>query len=178
MADPRRLIALGVFGAPQGVKGELRVKSYAQKPADIAAYGPLTDARGERRFALSIVRPLKDDMLVGRLAGVATREAAAELTGVELFARRDQLPAPVEDEFYYDDLVGLSAVTREGVVIGRVVAVTSYGAGDILEIAGADGATMLLPFSKAIVPEIDFTGERLVVEPPAEIEGEAAPGEA
>ena len=76
--------------------------------------GALTDARGVRAFVLETVRALKDDMLVARVAGVATREAAAALTGVELFARRAQLPPPDADEFYYDDLVGLAAVTRDG----------------------------------------------------------------
>ena len=108
-----KLIALGVFGAPQGVRGEVRIKSYTRDPKAIAAYGPLTDGRGAR-FVLESVRLLKDEMLVARLEGIANREAAAALTGVELFARREQLPPPDEDEFYYDDLVGLAAVSRDG----------------------------------------------------------------
>src|SRR6202789_4363766 len=74
-----RLLALGVFGAPQGVRGEVRVKSYTRDPKAIAAYGPLTDGRGAR-IVLESVRFLKDAMLVARVAGVATREAAAALT--------------------------------------------------------------------------------------------------
>jgi 16S rRNA processing protein RimM len=169
-----RLIALGAFGAPQGVRGELRIKSYTGDPKAIAAYGPLTDARGGRRFALEAVRPLKDDMLVARVAGVATREAAAALTGVELFAHREQLPPPDEDEFYWDDLVGLAATTRDGAALGRVVGLSNFGAGDILEIAPKDGGEpLLLPFTKAVAVEIDFPGGRIVIEPPGEIEGEA-----
>jgi 16S rRNA processing protein RimM len=162
-----------VFGAPQGVRGEARIKSYTRQPEAIAAYGPLTDARGARTFVLEASRALKDEMIVARIAGVTTREAAAALTGVELFARREQLPPPGEDEFYHDDLVGLAAVTREGAAIGRVVALDNHGAGDILEIApGGGGETILLPFTKAVCPEIDFLAGRIVIDPPREIEGE------
>jgi 16S rRNA processing protein RimM len=171
-----RLIALGVFGAPQGVRGEIRVKAYTAEPKAIGAYGPLTDAAGARRFALKVVRGLRDDMVVARVEGVATREAAAALTGVELFARRTQLPPPDAEEFYHDDLVGLEAVTAEGAALGRVLRIISHGAGDILEIAPpAGGETLLLPFTRQVAPEIDFAGGRIVINPPPEIDGEPPP---
>ena len=167
-----KLVALGVFGAPQGVRGEVRIKSYTRDPKAVAAYGPLTDGRGAR-FVLESVRLLKDEMLVARLEGIANREAAAALTGVELFARREQLPPPDEDEFYYDDLVGLAAVSRDGAPLGRVVALNNYGAGDILEIMREGGGeSLVLPFTKAVAVEIDFPAGRIVIDPPDEIEGD------
>ncbi len=171
MATSARLVCLGVFGAAQGVRGEVRVKSYTEDPKAIGAYGALTDQAGARVFAFESLRALRDDMLVARVKGVSTREAAQALTGVEIFARRDQLPPPDVDEFYYDDLVGLAAVTREGSALGRVVALCNFGAGDILEIAPeSDGDTLLLPFTRAVAVEIDFAGGRIVIEPPREIE--------
>ena len=167
-----RLIALGRFGAPQGVRGEIRIQSFTASPEAVAAYGPLTDVAGARRFEVKIVRALRDDMLVARVEGVATREAAAALTGVELYARRSQLPPPDADEFYYDDLIGLAAVTLAGEPLGRVTAVLNHGAGDMLEIA-AEGGSLLLPFTKAAAPEIDFAAGRIVVVMPVEIDGEA-----
>ncbi len=169
----RRLVRLGVFGAAQGVRGDVRIKSFTQDPRSIGAYGALTDALGQRRFAIESLRALKDDMLVARIAGVATREAAQALTGVELYARRDQLPPPEPDEFYYDDLVGLVAVARAGQTLGRVAGLVNYGAGDILEISPEGGGeTLLLPFTKSVAVEIDFAAGRIVIEPPQEIEGE------
>jgi 16S rRNA processing protein RimM len=165
-----RLVLLGVFGAAQGVKGEIRVKSFTGAPAAIGGYGPLTDASGARAFVFERLRPLKDDMVVAKLAGIADRDAAQALTGVEIFARRAQLPPPSEDEFYHADLIGLEATTRAGLCLGRVVEVLNYGAGDILAIVpDGGGEALLVPFSKAAAPEIDFTGGRIVVEPPDEI---------
>ena len=173
MAAPR-LVAVGIFGAPHGVQGEVRAKSYTDDPKSLGVYGELTDAAGVQRFKIAALRPLKDDMVVLRLDGVADRDAAALLTGIELFARRENMPAPDEDEFYHADLVGLRAETAEGEEIGRVVALSNYGAGDILEIAPKGGGeTLLFPFTKAVAPEVDIAGGRIVIAPPREVEGEA-----
>jgi 16S rRNA processing protein RimM len=161
---PDRLILLGVFGAPQGVRGEVRVKSLTADLGAIGAYGPLTDKARARTFVFESLRTLKDDMLVARLAGVSTRTAAEALKGAEIFARRDQLPPPGDDEFYYDDLIGFEAVDAEGAPIGRVVSLMNYGAGDVLEIAPAQGGeTILLPFTKRVAPRIDFDTGRIVI---------------
>jgi 16S rRNA processing protein RimM len=170
---PDRLILLGVFGAPQGVRGEVRVKSLTGEAAAIGAYGPLTDKKGARTIVFDSLRSLKDGMLVARVAGVSTREGAEALKGVEIFARRDQLPPPSEDEFYYDDLVGLEAVDAAGAPLGRVVSLMDYGAGDVLEIAPVGGGeTLLLAFTKAVAPRIDFDAGQIVIEPPREVEDE------
>jgi 16S rRNA processing protein RimM len=162
---------MGVFGAPQGVRGEIRVKSLTGEPSAIGAYGPLTNKGRTRMFAFESLRPLKDDLLVARVTGILSREAAEAFKGVEIFARRDQLPAPDEDEFYYEDLVGLEAVDAAGGPIGRVVSLMNHGAGDVLEIAPADGGeTLLLPFTKSVAPRIDFAAGRIVIEPPREVE--------
>ena len=164
---------MGVFGAPRGVHGEVRVKSLTGEASDIGAYGPLTDKNHARAFVFDSLRPLKDDMLVARVAGVATRDAAEALRGVKIFARRDQLPPPAHDEFYYDDLVGLEAVDAAGAPIGRITSLVNYGAGDVLEIAPAHGGeTLLLPFTKSVARSIDFDAGRIVIEPPREVEAE------
>jgi 16S rRNA processing protein RimM len=171
MHAPERLVLVGRFGAPQGVRGDVRVQSYTGDPLAIGGYAPLTDSRRAKEFAFERLRALKDDMLVVKVKGVETREAAAALTGLELFARRDRLPEPSEEEFYVDDLVGLVAATRDGRPLGRVSAVPNYGAGDILEIApDGGGEPLLLPFTRAIAPTIDFEGGRIVIDPPAEVE--------
>ena len=164
---------MGVFGAPQGVRGEVRVKSLTGDPSAIGAYGPLTDKDRGRRFVFESLRPLKGDMLVARVAGVSTRTAAEGLKSIEIFARRDQLPPPSEDEFYYEDLVGLEAVNTAGSSLGRVVSLMNYGAGELLEITPAEGGeTLLLPFTRRVAPRIDFDAGRIVIEPPREVEDE------
>jgi 16S rRNA processing protein RimM len=170
---PDRLILMGVFGAPQGARGEVRVKSLTGEPSAIGAYGPLTNKARTRLFAFESLRPLKDDMLVARIAGILTREAAEALKNVEIFARRDQLPLPNENEFYYDDLVGLEAIDAAGAPLGRIASLMNHGAGDVLEIAPVGGGeTLLFPFTKGVAPRIDFDAGRIVIEQPREVEDE------
>ena len=169
------LVLMGRFGAPHGVRGELRLQSFTGDPLAIADYGPLTDKSGKKSFHLLNLRPQGKDMLVVRLKDVSDRESAQALNGVELYLARDKLPAPDPDEFYLADLVGLRAETVTGEMIGRVVALRNFGAGDILEIApAAGGETLMFPFTKAVIPIIDLAGGRIVVEPPPETEVEGA----
>ena len=132
-------VLFGRFGAPHGVRGEIRLQSFTAEPQAIAAYGPLCDESGARRFVLASVRAQGKDMLVARVEGVDDRQAAEALTGVGLYVARALLPQPDEDEFYLADLEGLRAESAEGILLGRVVAVRNFGAGDILEVAPAQG---------------------------------------
>lgn len=165
-----RLVLVGRFGAPQGVRGEIRIKSYTADPLSIGDYGPLSDETGAKTFEIERLRPLKDDMVAAKVRGLADRDAAGALTGVSLHVARDKLPPPDEDEFYIADLVGLSAVSPEGETIGAVKNVLNFGAGDILEIAPTAGETLMLPFTKEVAPSIDFAGGKIVVVRPAETE--------
>jgi len=173
LKPPPGLVLLGRFGAPHGLTGEIRLQSFAADPKAIATYGPLRDRNGAQRFTLSRVRAHGKDMLVARVEGVTSRDAAERLKGVELYASRESLPEPEEDEFYLADLIGLRAETAEGAPLGVVVAVRNFGAGDILEVAPESGETALYPFTKAVAPTVDVKGGRVVIAPPVEVEAES-----
>ncbi len=161
-------VLVGVVGAAQGVRGEVRIKSFTAEPRDIGAYGPLTDADGRRSFVVQALRVLKGDMLVVRFAGIDDRDAAAALTHTELYVPRDRLPPPAPDEFYHVDLIGLRAEDEGGARLGRIRGVVNHGAGDILEIEpDAGGDSLLVPFTLAFVPVVDFAAGRVVVAPGA-----------
>jgi 16S rRNA processing protein RimM len=116
-------------------------------------------------------------MVLARIEGVTTREAADALNRRRLLVPRDRLPPPEdEDEFLAADLVGLAVETASGERLGTVVGVPNYGGGDLLEIRPPRGPTALLPFTKAFVPVIDVPGGRVVVEAPADLFEPARPG--
>ncbi len=166
-------ILVGVFGAPHGVRGEIRLKSFMQAPSSIATHGQLTDSSGAVHDIIA-ARLLKDDLLVARVKGVTDRDAAQKLTNRKLYLAREKLPVLEEDEFYCNDLIGLRAETPEGVALGMIVAVPNFGGGDILEIAPPAGETMLFPFTRAVVPEIDIARGRVVIVPPVDDDPTAA----
>ena len=107
------------------------------------------------------------------LKGITTREDAERINGLELYISRDTLPETEEGEYYHADLIGLRALDPAGAMIGKVLAVHNFGAGDIIEIAPPEGATLLLPFTDAVVPTVDLTGGHVVIVMPQEIEGDS-----
>ncbi len=170
-------VCVGVILGAHGLKGAVRVKSFTVRPLDVAAFGAVEDETGRRSFRLRALGESKGIVTVA-LDGVADRTAAEAFKGLKLFVARDALPPPEDDEFYYEDLVGLRAEGTDGKDLGRVKGVFDFGGGDVVEIEGPEGSLMLA-FTRASVPVVDIAGGRLVVEPPLEIEaddGEAEEG--
>jgi len=177
MAGARLLV--GVIAGAHGVRGLVKLHSFTETPEDIAAYGPLSDEAGARRFTLRLTGRGKD-VLLARVAGVETRDQAEALEGTRLFVERAALPPIAEAETYYRaDLIGLAVEDPQGRRLGRVADVENHGAGDILAVGLEAGGELLLPFTRAAVPLVDIAGGRLVVEPPAELTAApATPAEA
>jgi 16S rRNA processing protein RimM len=158
-------VCLGIVGAPHGVRGAVRIKSFTAEPEAIARYGALEDESGQRHFTLRVTGNAKN-VLIAELSGIADRDAAEALRGLRLYAARAALPPTEEDEFYHADLEGLDAVRTDGDRVGRVIAVHDFGAGDMLEIARDKGQPILVPFTHAAVPVVDIAGCRVVIDPP------------
>jgi 16S rRNA processing protein RimM len=165
------LICVARIGAPHGVRGAVKLWTFTEDPLAVRRYGPLATRDGTRSFEVTTAREAKGH-LVATLKGVATREDAERLNGIELYIAREKLPATDTDEYYHADLIGLAAVSTADEPIGRVTASHNFGAGDIIEIAPPNGATMLLPFTNAVVPTVDLAKGCVVIELPAEIEGD------
>jgi 16S rRNA processing protein RimM len=168
---PSSHICVARIGAAHGVRGAIKLWTFTEDPLAIQRYGPLMTKDGARQFEVTHAREAKGH-LVATLKGVATREDAERLNGIELYVAREQLPAPAEDEYYHADLIGLAAVTTDGEPLGQVIAIHNFGAGDIIEIAPPHDASLLLPFTNAVVPTVDLAGGRVVIELPEEIHGE------
>ena len=168
------LICVARIGAAHGVRGAVKLWTFTEDPLAVKAYGPLTTKDGARQFEVATAREAKDH-LVATFKGVATREDAERLNGIELYIAREKLPDTDEDEYYHADLIGLAAVSPADEPIGRVIAIHNFGAGDIIEIAPPNGATMLLPFTNAVVPTVDLAKGHVVIELPGEIVGDEQP---
>ena len=164
-------ICIARIGAAHGVRGAVKLWTFTEDPLAVKRYGRLMTKDGARQFEVTHVREAKGH-LVATLKGIATREEAERLNGVELYVAREKLPDTSEDEYYRADLIGLAAVNAAGEPLGRVIAIHNFGAGDIIEVAPPNGATMLLPFTHAVVPRVDLRGGRVVIELPDEIEGD------
>lgn len=159
-------VCVGAIAGAFGVRGEVRLKSFTADPGDIALYTPLETQDGAKRFDVKITRQIKNG-LAARLSGVTSKEAADALRGTQLFAPRDRLPSLPDDEFYHTDLIGLDVTDTGGTVLGKVVAIHNNGSDDLLELrAPGQKQTVLMPFTKAVVPTVDITQGKIVADPP------------
>jgi 16S rRNA processing protein RimM len=163
--EPSRRVCVGVITGAQGVRGAVRIKSFTEVPEDVAAYGLVENETGDRRFELRLLGAAKG-VLIAEVPGVEDRNQAERLRGVQLYLPRVALPETEADEFYYADLIGLEAVLGDGTPIGRVRAVHDFGAGDTLELERPGSASVLVPFTRAVVPIVAPAEGRLVLDPP------------
>lgn len=153
----------------------MHVASHTDPPAALAEYGVLETADG-RRFWLRWRGPGIAALTEQTAAGprpLADRDAAQGLVNAALYVPRARLPAPAEDEYYLSDLVGLAARDAAGAALGRVAAVHDYGAGASLEVHRDGAPPLLVPFTRAAVPEVDLAAGVVVLAPPAVIEAAA-----
>ena len=152
-------VALAAVAGAHGVKGEVRLKLFADSVESLSRHSRLYV--GGRELA---VRDIRDGgkTAIARLEGVSDRSAAEALRGELVEVDRDQLPPLEEGEYYYADLVGLPCMDEEGKQIGTVASVENFGAGDLLEVERPNGKRSLIPFRD---PMARFDGERIVLDP-------------
>ncbi|WP_300377172.1 ribosome maturation factor RimM [Henriciella sp.] len=165
----KKLIVLGVIAGAHGVRGDVRVKSFTEAPETLFTYGPLLSDRGDTLLEAANTRPGKDHYIVTPVTPRSKEEWDA-LKGTRLHVPHSALPVPDEDEFYIEDLVGLTAHDRSGTRVGKVKAVQNYGAGDLLEILPTQSGhpSFFVPFTLEDIPQLDFeTGQITLADPAA-----------
>ncbi len=165
MSKQRKRVCLGAFAGAHGVKGDALVKTFTETPENVVSYGPVETEDGARRFTLTFIREAKPGFAIVRAAEITDREDAEALKGKRFYVGRAALPDLNNDEFYLDDLVGLSVFDEAGAPAGRVAAVHNFGAGDLIELSEIPGAngTRMIPFIREAVPLVDLVEHRLTV---------------
>ncbi len=153
MNNDNSKILVGKIVAPQGIRGEFRVQSFAAKPDDFKSFRIICDKCENDKF--HFVRVLKQNMIIAKIDGFNDRNAVESLRGTELFVSRDDLPELKDNEYYQTDLIGFSVV-RDNKKIGVVDGFQNYGGGDIIELDNGE----MVSFVGAIV---DVSGKSITV---------------
>lgn len=179
MAPPDNRICVGAIMGAHGVRGEVRIKCFTERPKDVGAFGPVETEDAQRRFTVKVTRSVKEGVAAS-LSGITDRDAAQALKGSRLYVPRAVLPVLLdeEDEYYLVDLIGLAVRWADGPPEeGKVIAVHNFGAGDLVEVAlaGASGVksqTLLLPFERKVVTQVNVAEGYICVLLPREVSEE------
>jgi 16S rRNA processing protein RimM len=160
-------LVVGRVGRPHGLRGEVTVDVRTDDPDDRFAPGTVlaTEPAASGPLVVEQARWHSGTLLV-RFEGSDDRTTAEELRGTVLVVDSEELP-PIDDpeEFRDHELIGLSVVTVEGAEVGVLREVRHSGQ-DLLVVDRPAGDEALVPFVAAIVPEVDVTGGRIVINPP------------
>ena len=160
MDDPAtgKRVALAAVAGAHGVKGEVRLKLFAESAESLARHARLIVAGVER--AVTVQPDSKG--ATARFEGIGDRSAAESLRGSLVEVERDSLPPLDDGEYYHADLIGLTCFSEAGETVGSVVAVENFGAGDLLEIELVSGKRALIPFRD---PVSRLEEARIVLDP-------------
>ncbi len=165
-AGPDTRLMVGRIGRPHGLRGEVTVQVRTDFPEQRFAAGAQLQGNTGRTLTVEAARPHKGALLV-RFVGIADRDAAIELCGCILHVDAAELPDLDDpDEFYDHQLEGLAAVGPDGATLGTVREVLHAPASDLL-VLDTDRGEVLVPFVRAIVPEVDLLAGRVRLDPPA-----------
>jgi 16S rRNA processing protein RimM len=161
-------LVIGRIAKAHGVGGEVSVDVRTDDPDYRFALGASLDTEPPQRGPLVVeATRWHSGRLLVRFAGVRDRTAADALRSTLLVVDSTTSVAPDdEDEFWDHDLIGLDAVSADGELMGAITDVLHPPGSDLLVIARVGGAELLVPFVAEIVPSVDLSARRVVIEAP------------
>jgi 16S rRNA processing protein RimM len=159
------VVKVGYIRRAHGVRGAVVVRSLSDDPERFAIGARFrTDSSTHPVLTVASVQPHKDGLLIA-FDGLEDRDQAEALRGTSLLISADQRRELSADEFWADQLEGLTVVGVDGHSYGIVVAVVTGQAQDRLQVEGEDG-TFDVPFVDALVPRVDLEAQQIVVDLP------------
>lgn len=172
--DRSSLVLVGVIASAHGVKGQVKIKFFHDRPDELLARNQFSDATGRRIFRLK-KQGVKDNLFIASINGVEDRNAAEILKGTQLYSAPSKAEKGKPNQWSYKELLGLEARLENGKAYGRVINIYNFGAGDIIELQLQDGQTEMLPFAHAFTGAVHPDKGYLIVSPPDYVETEEEP---
>ncbi len=161
MMDFRR-VCVGIITKPVGIKGQVKLHPYTTSPDFFLQHTRLFLNNGIE-IVLQCPRIDQSGDVIVCIENIKNRTEADGFRLQEVFVPREELPQLGEDEYYYEDLVGLHVVDDKHEQLGKVNAIHDYGAGTFLEISLPDMKTATISFNRETIIDVDFQVCEVVV---------------
>ena len=170
------IFTLAVAGAPFGLKGFVKVWSLSEETSHLAALKSikLRQENTEKVYSIEKIiapgaagHPGGTDFVLMKFAGIDSPEVAKTLKGAELIADRSQASPLGKDEFYVEDLKGLTVITGNSAknqeTIGQIIDIIEGGGGQLAEIRLISGEAKLVPFRDEFFGAIDLEKSQAIL---------------
>lgn len=156
------LVCLGIITSPHGIKGAVKIRTFTEYPENICSYGELISCG--KNYKIDSISVASTDLVIAQINGVNSRNEAELLRNKELYVERNKLiKLTNENEFYYNDLIGMEVKLENDELYGHVESVCNFGSGEILEILIASTKkSIMLSFIKEIFPHVNIK-ERYII---------------
>jgi len=156
-------ICVGHVTGVQGLQGWVKVFSETSPRENIVEYSPWMLEHVDGIETKEVKGRLQGKLVLAKLAGIETREQAAELIGTRIYIWPEQIPELDQDEYYWSDLIGMQVESTEAELFGQVEDMLETGANDVMVVKG--DRERLIPFViDDIVTEVDLANRRIVVD--------------
>ena len=169
--DNANLLSIGKIVGAHGIKGVVKVFSYAESLSRYQSGMQLVlkDSHGNR-FVRTVnwAKPHSKTILLA-LDGIQERSQAEALIGSALFIEKATLEELDGDSYYWDDLVGLTVYGLNGEYIGELTAIIPTGSNDVYVVRqqGPEAETeVLIPALVSVVKEVDLDRKIMRVDLP------------
>ena len=160
-------LLMGKVTGTHGVKGTLKVQSYAASPAIFGSGGRLLVRKAdgsEKIRRINWAQPHGRGLLVS-LAEINDLDQAATFKGAEIFVERAVLPELEDGAHYWCDLIGLAVFAIDGRCLGRIQSIIETGSNDVYVVRDGKRET-LVPALRAVVKTIDLENKTMRVDLP------------
>lgn len=159
-----QLVVMGRVIAPFGIKGWLKIRPFTERPNGLLGHGRwwLGGEGREWRAVTLQESAVNGEVVVAKLEGIDTPEAAAQWRHCDVAVDRGELPAHGDNEYYWVDLIGLDVINLQGELLGKVDHLMDNGAQSVLVVAG--DRERLIPFVDQYVHEVDVAGGSIRVD--------------
>ena len=152
-------LLLGEVLKPQGIRGELKVKTYTDEPGDVKKFG--TVYIDDVPYKILSFRVGPDGAAYMGLRGIPDRNAAELFRGKKVEGDRADAPELEEGRYYIVDIIGLPCETESGEFLGTVKDIKNL-ASDVYTIE-KDGKNILFPVVKGVIKDIDLVNKKVVI---------------
>ncbi|CAN5416919.1 ribosome maturation factor RimM [soil metagenome] len=159
-----KYVILGHVSKSHGIQGWVNIVSYTQPAESILQYQPwLLQLKNNWQTAVVINSRVHAKGVMVQFEDCNDRNQADTYHGAVIAVPREQLPIlENNNEFYWDDLVGLTVITTEGIELGKVSYILETGSNDVLVIQG--GKERMIPYlPDEVIQEVNLTSKQIIV---------------